>query len=71
MVEMFYGKVIGADYSDRRFATIWTNLAMALSIAVLGLSLKKGTKGFFWVEIAGAALALDWLYAAFISSVPP
>jgi hypothetical protein len=66
---MFYGKVIGEDYSNRRFATIWTNLAIAISVSFLGLILKKGTKGPFAIEIAGGALAGVWLYLAWISSV--
>lgn len=58
---LFFPPVIGPDYSNRRFATIWVNLGVVLLVVILSLRVKNRLK--IAVAIAAGAVALVWLYA--------
>jgi hypothetical protein len=65
---LFAKSAIGPDYSDRRFMTIWSNLALAIVMLVLSL---RGKKSPYRTRLAtaAAAVALVWLYAWAVSAV--
>lgn len=64
---LMWGPVLGPDYSRRRLAMIYANLAVVGVIclaAVLGARRYKLTLG-----AASCIVALEWLYLAVVSSV--
>ena len=63
---LFFKSAIGADYSDRRFITIWTNLGLAVLMVALSLLGKNPLRVL--VAIAAGAVALVWLYAWAVSA---
>jgi hypothetical protein len=67
LVLLFFARVIGPDYSDLRFRTIYANAAGMLGIGVVaGLRGGQARVPLLWA--AGLLLVL-WLYAASVSSV--
>lgn len=56
--------LLGADYSDRLYASLGTNLVLVMLIAGY-LAFKRN-----WLAVAGAGiLALDWFYLMAVNSV--
>ncbi len=59
--------VWGPFYSDRRFATIWINLAFNAAVLLFLLVRKPGQQK--WVALSAGAVVLAWLYAWAVNSV--
>ncbi len=57
---------IGADYSERRYTTIYLMLALS---ALTAVTAKWESKIRTSLVVAGIYLACDWLYFAMVSSV--
>jgi hypothetical protein len=64
---LFFRGVIGPDYSDLRFRTIYVNLVCMVGIGVVGC-LRGGRARAPLLWAAGALVAL-WTYAVIVSSV--
>lgn len=63
---LMWAPLWGADYSLRRFAIIYVNLAVVI---VVGLVAFVGSRDGVTLGIASCIVALEWLYLAAVSSV--
>jgi hypothetical protein len=59
--------LLGADYTSRRYATIYLNLALMLICAIVAVV--RGRQHRAAVAASAAIIALEWLYLAVVSSV--
>ena len=64
---LFWSSIIGPDYSHRRFAIIYANLAIAILVCVVSAF---GPRRFKIPLIAASAVvAIEWAYLAVVNSV--
>ena len=64
---MIWSPVLGPDYSRRRFATMYGNLAVVALVCVA--SLVGPRRHRLSLSIASAIVALEWIYLAVVNSV--
>jgi hypothetical protein len=64
---LVWSPVLGPDYSRRRFAMIYANLAV---VAVVCLASLLGSRRYkLPLSVASCIVALEWIYLAVINSV--
>ncbi len=61
LLGLWFPPVWGPFYSDRRFATIWTNLALNIAVVLLSIISKYVQRK--WVALLAGVIAIAWLYA--------
>ena len=67
LVGICWASAIGPDYSQRRFVVIYCNLGAMFMSTIVSLFVRSPIRAV--LTLASAALVLEWLYAAAISSV--
>jgi|SRR5215468_1307026 len=67
VVGLVWGSAIGPDYTTRRFSVIYANLGVVIANAIFSVFVRSPVRGL--ISLASVAVALDWFYAAAISSV--
>jgi len=63
---LFVPSVVGDNYTTHRFATIYTNLFIALAISGLGMTARGAVR--IGLIVSSAAVASVWLYLAVVSA---
>lgn len=64
---LIWSPILGPDYSRRRFAMIYANLAV---VAVVCLASLLGSRRYkLPLSVASCIVALEWIYLAVINSV--
>lgn len=63
---LFYKPLIGPGHSDRRFTTIYSNLAAVAAMAILVMCRKHPVRTL--LALSAGAVCLVWLYLAGVSA---
>jgi cytochrome c oxidase assembly factor CtaG len=64
---LIWSPILGPDYSRRRFAMIYANLAV---VAVVCLASLLGSRRYkLPLSLASCIVALEWIYLAVVNSV--
>jgi hypothetical protein len=64
---VFFPLVLGAYYSDRRFATIAANIAVSVGVMLVVLWRRVPSKQ--WLALSSISILLLWLYAWAVNAV--